>query len=681
MKFKHLLWMAFALLAVASCKYDDDDLWSAVNDHEERISALETWQKQANENIAALQQLVSTMDYITSVTPVTENGEEIGYRIEFKLSEPITIYHGVDAEVSLKQDEDGNWYWTLDGETLTDAEGNPIRANALKPSLELGKDLPEGAVINDEPEGAKPEQGAVYLTIDEGKTWTKVSGPKGDTGATGPAGSTGSQGEQGEAGADNQGIDVTLHEEEGYVTFTLENGTIFNVPLVSEDSSTGFMIYDKDDETTLENNDAIEIEIINPDQYNAEQLYFKYPEGLKKENISGVIAEVIGQTDDNLSNDPDKNFATRANTDDNKKIGVFVETDDQLGYYMYIKHQGMSTGDTYMIRATLIKNDGSTLMTARTVRFMTYMKVGDILYSDGSFSTKRDESKTPIGIIFYLGEDRIGQAEKDALAQKGVTKPRGLAIALKDATIEGNKLWHNNPGSTGDGEYVEAKDRFLWCVGDDVKKDETIPDETGLANCSEGDATTCYKDISGLANCNFIWNGTGYYNDLEKYPAFNAAKQYANAHNDEIDFPATGWFLPSVGQWIEIINGLGIIADYQKITEERLTGVTTIGDSSGSYSLTDLVNKNGDIIGNINNKMQRAKANGSLSKEGTGGIGEYVCHYWTSSESGEDKAFNIQIRSAGTNKFGSLYLSSCDKDFYDTTSANTDHYVRCILAF
>ena len=439
------------------------------------------------------------------------------------------------------------------------------------------------------------------------------------------------------------------------------------------------MIYDKDDETTLENNDAIEIEIINPDQYNAEQLYFKYPEGLKKENISGVIAEVIGQTDDNLSNDPDKNFATRANTDDNKKIGVFVETDDQLGYYMYIKHQGMSTGDTYMIRATLIKNDGSTLMTARAVRFMTYMKVGDILYSDGSFSTKRDESKTPIGIIFYLGEDRIGQAEKDALAKKGVTKPRGLAIALKDATIEGNILYHNATGITG--HDVEVDNRFLWCLGNENSKDEMVSDETGLTNCSDGDATTCYKDISGLANCNYIWNGSGAYTDLEKYPAFNAAKKYADAYNDEIDFATTGWFLPSVGQWIEIINGLGIVGVRPKITEEKLAGVTTIGDSSDSYSLDDLVTGNGDIIGNINNKMANAKMNGSLSKDKTGGIGEYVCHYWTSSESKEDKALNIEIRNAGMNKFGSLYISSCDKDYYNSNGANTDHYVRCILAF
>ena len=570
MKLGKLLLTVCALCVLSGCGYDDEELWNKVNDHETRISALEKWQTQTNNNISALEVLINTNDYITSVEPAMEDGVEVGYTITFSSREPITLYHGkngaqgaagVTPVISLTKLDDGDWYWTVNGSLMKDDKGNPIRANghdgkdgqdgedgqdgsdgwsgsdgadgkpgapgtsAPTPQILLGSNLPEGAVIGDKSE---VDSTAFYLSVDGGKTWYRISGEKGDTG------------DPGATGADNQGIEVTINDK--YVTFTLESGEEFNVPYYDEDAeeglAAGFMIYDKDDETTLENNDAIEIEIINPDQYKVEQLYFKYPEGLKKEDISGVIAEVIGQTGDNLSNDPDKNFATRANTDDDKKIGVFVETNDQLGYYMYIKHQGMSTGDTYMIRATLIKNDGSTLVTARAVRFMTYMKVGDILYSDGSFSTKRDDSKTPIGIIFYLGEDRIGQAEKEVLAQKGVTKPRGLAIALSDATIKGNILYHNASGVTG--HDVEVDNRFLWCLGNENSKDEMVSDETGLTNCSDGDATTCYKDISGLANCNYIWNGSGAYTDLEKYPAFNAAKKYADAHNDEIDFATTG---------------------------------------------------------------------------------------------------------------------------------------------
>ena len=37
-----LFTLAFTI-ALSSCKYDDTDLWNAVNDQEERIAALEEW--------------------------------------------------------------------------------------------------------------------------------------------------------------------------------------------------------------------------------------------------------------------------------------------------------------------------------------------------------------------------------------------------------------------------------------------------------------------------------------------------------------------------------------------------------------------------------------------------------------------------------------------------------------
>lgn len=74
---------AAGIIISACCKYDDSALWDAVNDHENRIESLEQWQEQANGNIAALQQLVSTTDYITEVTPVMQGDKEIGYTISF----------------------------------------------------------------------------------------------------------------------------------------------------------------------------------------------------------------------------------------------------------------------------------------------------------------------------------------------------------------------------------------------------------------------------------------------------------------------------------------------------------------------------------------------------------------------------------------------------------------------
>ena len=100
MKMKHYLPMAVVAMALAACSddYDDTALWNTVNDHGNRIAALEQWQDEVNNNIAALQQLLNTNDMITSVIPVMENGKEVGYTIAFLHSDPITIYHGEKGE-------------------------------------------------------------------------------------------------------------------------------------------------------------------------------------------------------------------------------------------------------------------------------------------------------------------------------------------------------------------------------------------------------------------------------------------------------------------------------------------------------------------------------------------------------------------------------------------------------
>ena len=144
-----LFFILFAGASLTSC-YDDNNispLWAVVSDHEQRLSDLEKWQDQVNRNIASLQRLLNTTDYITAVTPLMEGGEEVGYTISFLNSDPINIYHGKKGDegdkgepgeqgddghtpqIGLTQGTDGNWYWTLDGELMLDKDNNPIRAN------------------------------------------------------------------------------------------------------------------------------------------------------------------------------------------------------------------------------------------------------------------------------------------------------------------------------------------------------------------------------------------------------------------------------------------------------------------------------------------------------------------------------------------------------------------------
>ena len=247
---KTLTLLLLAALTLAACKYDDSALWEQVNQNTEelaaqaaRIAALEAWQAETNTNIEALQTLLSTTDYITAVTPVVKDGVEVGFTISFLNTPAITIYHGTKGDkgdkgdtpqIGAAQGDDGNWYWTLNGEFLTDTDGNPIRANGTQggqgepgpagedaplPQLATGKKLTEQGVTTDS-QNKDIEPDAIYLSVDGGKTWTRVSGEdgeKGDTGDTGPKGDS-----------FFESVDTTNAD---YVIFKLaNNGSTFQVP-------------------------------------------------------------------------------------------------------------------------------------------------------------------------------------------------------------------------------------------------------------------------------------------------------------------------------------------------------------------------------------------------------------------------------------------------------------------
>ena len=248
---KTLTLLLLAALTFAACKYDDSELWEQVNQNTEelaaqaaRIAALEAWQAETNTNIQALQTLLSTTDYITAVTPVVKDGVEVGFTISFLNTPAITIYHGTKGDkgdkgdtpqIGAAQGDDGNWYWTLNGELLTDADGNPIQANGTQgeqgepgsdgddaplPQLATGKKLNEQQITTDS-QNKDIEPDAIYLSVDGGKTWTRVSGEdgeKGDTGDTGPKGDS-----------FFKSIDYTSNAD--YVIFKLaNNGGTFQVP-------------------------------------------------------------------------------------------------------------------------------------------------------------------------------------------------------------------------------------------------------------------------------------------------------------------------------------------------------------------------------------------------------------------------------------------------------------------
>ena len=235
MKTKNLLLIAIAVLSLAGCKYDDDAIWDAVRNLEERMISLETWQKKASDEIALLKAITDESDYILSVVPIMEGDTQKGYTITFKKSGAITLLNGQKGDkgdkgdtplISLQQEKDGNWYWTLNGSLMTDASGVPIRANgtngtngtpAPTPQLKTGRQLKIDSVTGNW------QDDAFYLSVDNGKTWNKVSGDKGNTG------DKGDKGDQGDAGTGSSSITIEYDPMYDYVVFKV-NGSQIKVP-------------------------------------------------------------------------------------------------------------------------------------------------------------------------------------------------------------------------------------------------------------------------------------------------------------------------------------------------------------------------------------------------------------------------------------------------------------------
>lgn len=64
------------MLFAGCMQYDDSSIKEDIEDLENRVASLETWQKEANANLSVLSDIVRALqgnDYITSVTDIKDN--------------------------------------------------------------------------------------------------------------------------------------------------------------------------------------------------------------------------------------------------------------------------------------------------------------------------------------------------------------------------------------------------------------------------------------------------------------------------------------------------------------------------------------------------------------------------------------------------------------------------------
>ena len=198
---------AALLLALTACQHEE--IWDKLNDHEQRIELLEKQCRELNSNIAAIQTILAAVqqnDYVTDVMKVMENGVEVGYSITFAKSGTITIYHGTNGadgdagatpQIGVKKAEDGSYYWTSNGEWITDENGDKIPA-----AYSNGGDgkyiTPQFRVVDD----------VWYVSYDNGNSWRLYD----DSANNNEAGFT----------------DIVIAD--GYIVLTTSDGTTLQIP-------------------------------------------------------------------------------------------------------------------------------------------------------------------------------------------------------------------------------------------------------------------------------------------------------------------------------------------------------------------------------------------------------------------------------------------------------------------
>ena len=265
--------------------------------------------------------------------------------------------------------------------------------------------------------------------------------------------------------------------------------------------------------------------------------------------------------------------------------------------------------------------------------------VGDYYYADGSIypgptaqqivnngskenATVTLDNYTPfkegcIGIIFSTVTSVTD-------TEKGWTK--GYVMALKNTKAE-NTVWANTKGI-----------------------DETFLDNIAVDNADR--FTTLIADKDGYIKTMAMINSENGYTVTSR-PAFFEAVNYSVQYTTpEL---SSGWFLPSIGQLVDIMNNLGGVSDLITATSNNFTGSAVESVFVPMLTLQVRLTAVGGELGWVNNNLR----------------------WWACNEVSSDQAWCIDIGLVANEGRAKYVLLNRDKD----QSAQNYHRARPIFAF
>ena len=278
--------VAATLMTITGCSYDDEAIWNEVEQIKDRVETLEKAVIKTNEDIVALQTIVAALQnnlYVVAVNTTTD-----GYIIEFSDGTTATINNGKDGAngqngtnapiISVKQAEDGNYYWTMDGEWLL-VDGERVRAN--------GRDGENGAHGTPGNDAIAPQvrindsTKEWEISTDGGNTWTSTGVvAEGKDGANGSNGSNGTNGTNGDSLFKK--VDTS---NPNYVVITLTDGTELRLARYDE-SCPVFLIAGATEVVKVEYGKSVELVV---EESNIADYVVNTPQGWRADYSENVL--------------------------------------------------------------------------------------------------------------------------------------------------------------------------------------------------------------------------------------------------------------------------------------------------------------------------------------------------------------------------------------------------------
>ena len=244
--------------------------------------------------------------------------------------------------------------------------------------------------------------------------------------------------------------------------------------------------------------------------------------------------------------------------------------------------------------------------------------LGDLYYSDGTYSTTLQDGKTPIGVIAYLGTDNF--TENDTNVGGSAFVGHGLVLCLKNAAS--NVTWSTETSA------VEFTGQEVTSV-DALKRSDNV---SGYTNTT----TLVAKDDAAT-----------------KYPAAYQARNYTGLSAPTTG--TTGWFLPSAQQLLRIIQA---------------PGLGGLADGAPNFPSSWFDNEHVGV-----NNIQAALANAGTIDVDYDSMIPYLW-YWSSSEYSASDAVLLDVAATGTGSvYGFNWIYIRKDGSYDGTR------VRPVLAF